>query len=64
MCWLKLPLTPKFKEDKLDWFGGVIVLIGLAVLIFGFTFIPPEKDAMAVGFTAAVVGIIILFAFI
>ena len=64
MCWIKLPITPKFKEDKLDWFGGVIVLTGLAILIFGFTFIPPEKNAMPVGFTATAVGVVLLFTFL
>lgn len=29
VCWIYLPKTPKFKEDKMDIAGGIFVLLGL-----------------------------------
>lgn len=64
VCWIYLPKTPKFQEDKLDWFGGVIILVGLICLILGFTFIPPDKGATTMGIILACIGAAIVVAFV
>jgi len=64
LCWIYLPKTPRFIEDKLDWFGSIIVLVGLICLILGFTFIPPDKNNVTLGIILTIIGIIIIVCFV
>ena len=64
VCWIYLPKTPKFVEDQMDIVGALMVLLGLIQLILGFTFIPPDKDALALGITLVFTGVGTLVAFI
>lgn len=43
MSILYLPKLPKFVEEGLDWFGGVLILLGFVALILGMTLIPPSN---------------------
>lgn len=64
LCWVYLPAVPKFKEDMLDWFGCIIILVGLICLVLGFTFLPPDKNNLVLGITMTIGGILIITAFI
>lgn len=64
LCWIYLPKVPKFKEAKLDWFGGLLVLIALVTLILGFTFIPPDRNNVPLGVVMTIIGIGLLVGFI
>lgn len=64
LCWVYLPKTPKFKEDMLDWVGGVIVMAGLICLILGLTFLPPARDNQLLGGILVATGLLILVLFV
>ena len=59
-----LPKTPKFKESKVDWLGGLLIMIALIVLIIGLSYIAPENGNATLGWIATGVGIILLVLFI
>jgi len=56
-CWIYLPKTPKFKEAKIDIWGGCLILLGLILLILGFTFLPPDRNNLTLGIVAALIGL-------
>lgn len=63
-CWIFLPKTPKFKEAKLDLWGGLLILLGLVLLILGFTYLPPDRENLTLGVVAALAGIACLVWFV
>eukprot|EP00769_Ergobibamus_cyprinoides_P003966 gnl/Ergobibamus_cyprinoides/549.p1 GENE.gnl/Ergobibamus_cyprinoides/549~~gnl/Ergobibamus_cyprinoides/549.p1 ORF type:complete len:350 (+),score=127.98 gnl/Ergobibamus_cyprinoides/549:122-1051(+) len=36
-CWMMLPKTPHIKEERFDWQGSFLMLVSLAMIIFGIT---------------------------
>ena len=61
-----LPKIPKFVEGGLDWFGGVLILLGFICLILGMTLVPPEngKTSCILGGCFLGIGILILVGFV
>ncbi|CAL5990735.1 Multidrug_MFS transporter [Hexamita inflata] len=57
LCWLYIPKTPKFIEEKFDYLGGFIVMAALIVLILGLTYIPPKLVDGILSYKTLVLGI-------
>ena len=64
LCWLYIPKTPKLIDAKLDWFGSLLILIGLVLLILGITYIPPEKNNIILGGCCVSIGIMVIVLFV
>ncbi|CAL6107547.1 Multidrug_MFS transporter [Hexamita inflata] len=64
LCWLYLPKTPKFVEQKIDYFGGLLLMCSLIILILGFTYIPPSKNSLVLGVSLTAGGILMMVFFV
>lgn len=59
-----LPKMPTFKEAKVDWQGIIMVLVGLAVLVFGLTMAPPKMHAQVVALVCIPCGFVLVGLFV
>lgn len=64
LCLAYLPTTPVFKEDMLDWFGGVIILAGLISLVLGMTVVPPQNNQEVLAGIMLALGVILIVLFV